>query len=180
MLDNAGIDYQLNPRLVRGLDYYSRTVFEWKTDQLGAQDAVCSGGRYDGLVEQLGGRATTAVGFAMGVERLLALMPERNERDAKPHVYMVLVGDAAQAKGVALAEQLRNHTAGWRVMVNMGGGSFKAQFKRADKSGAAIAVVIAESELENETVVVKPLLTDQEQQTVPLAALADTLEQQLA
>lgn len=180
VLDNAGIDYELNPRLVRGLDYYSRTVFEWKTDQLGAQDAVCSGGRYDGLVEQLGGRSTTAVGFAMGVERLLALMPETNERDAKPHVYMVLVGDAAQAKGVAIAEALRSHQRAWRVLVNAGGGSFKAQFKRADKSGAAVAVVIAESELENDTVVVKPLLTDQEQQTVPVAALADTLEQQLA
>lgn len=180
VLDDAGIKYELNPRLVRGLDYYSRTVFEWKTDQLGAQDAVCSGGRYDGLVEQLGGRPTPAVGFAMGVERLLALMPESNERAAKPHVYMVLVGDAAQTFGIKIAESLRNTKQAWRVMVNAGGGSFKAQFKRADKSGATLALVIGESEVENDTVVVKPLLSNEDQQAVPLAALETKLEQYLA
>lgn len=180
VLDEAGIKYELNPRLVRGLDYYSRTVFEWKTDQLGAQDAVCSGGRYDGLVEQLGGRPTSAVGFAMGVERLLALMPESNERAAQPHVYMVLVGDAAQAFGVKIAESLRSTPKAWRVMVNAGGGSFKAQFKRADKSGATLALVIGESEVESNTVVVKPLLSDEDQEAVPVAALETKLEQYLA
>lgn len=176
-LDAAGITYELNPRLVRGLDYYSRTVFEWKTDQLGAQDAVCSGGRYDGLVEQLGGRPTSAIGFAMGMERLLALMPEDRERQQAPQIYLVVVGDSAQQYGVMTAERLRNE--GYRVQANAGGGSFKAQFKRADKSGAALALVIGDNEVEKQTVVIKDLRQNTEQSECALADLNNELLQRL-
>ena len=177
-LDKAGIAYELNPRLVRGLDYYSRTVFEWKTDKLGAQDAVCSGGRYDGLVEQLGGRPTSAIGFAMGMERLLALMPDALEREQSPQIYMVLVGDSAQQYGVMAAENLRD--ANFRVQVNAGGGSFKAQFKRADKSGAALALVVGDNEADAGTIVIKDLRNNAEQTTVSLAELNTELMQRLA
>ena len=177
-LDKAGIAYELNPRLVRGLDYYSRTVFEWKTDKLGAQDAVCSGGRYDGLVEQLGGRPTSAIGFAMGMERLLALMPDALEREQSPQIYMVLVGDSAQQYGVMAAENLRD--ANFRVQVNAGGGSFKAQFKRADKSGAALALVVGDNEADAGTIVIKDLRNNVEQTTVSLAELNTELMQRLA
>lgn len=177
-LDAAGIKYELNPRLVRGLDYYSRTVFEWKTDKLGAQDAVCSGGRYDGLVEQLGGRPTSAIGFAMGMERLLALMPEEHEREQTPQLYMVLVGDAAQQYGVMAAEQLRDEN--YRVQVNAGGGSFKAQFKRADKSGAKVALVAGDNEVNAGTIVIKDLRGGDDQITVELTNLHSELIQRLA
>ncbi len=176
-LDDAGIEYELNPRLVRGLDYYSRTVFEWKTDQLGAQDAVCSGGRYDGLVEQLGGRATSAIGFAMGMERLLALMPEDRERQQAPQIYLVAAGESAQQYGVITAERLRDE--GFRVQANAGGGSFKAQFKRADKSGAAIALVIGHQEAENQTVMIKDLRQHSDQIECSQADLVETLLQRL-
>lgn len=178
-LDSAGIKYALNPRLVRGLDYYSRTVFEWKTDQLGAQDAVCSGGRYDGLVEQLGGRPTTAIGFAMGMERLLALMPDDKQREAKPQLYMVLVGDKAQQYGYLAAETLRDASNDWRIQVNAGGGNFKAQFKRADKSGAQFALVAGDDEVEAGTMVLKDLRSKTEQVSVSLDGLAEELTQRL-
>jgi len=167
-LDAAGIAYEVNPRLVRGLDYYSRTVFEWLTDQLGAQGAVCSGGRYDGLVEQMGGKSTPAIGWAIGLERLVALCQQLDTVPAleRPHVYLVLSGDAAAAAGFGLAERLRNEIPGLCVEMNCGGGSFKSQFKRADKSGADLALVIGDDEVENGTVAVKPLRGGEEQQVV--------------
>jgi histidyl-tRNA synthetase len=158
-LEAAGVDYEVNPRLVRGLDYYSLTVFEWVTDRLGAQGTVCAGGRYDALITQLGGRPTPAVGFAMGVERLVALLAEKGEAEAyRPlHAYLVLVGDRAQREGALLAETIRNKIPEIRIITNCSGGSFKSQFKRADKSGARYALVIGEDELERGIAGVKPL-----------------------
>jgi histidyl-tRNA synthetase len=149
LLDAAGVEYEVNPRLVRGLDYYSRTVFEWVTDALGAQNAVCAGGRYDGLVEKLGGRATPAIGWAMGVERFVALYEACGGRfpTVAPDVYLVAVGEGTRERAFALAEALRDEAAGIRVETNLGGGSFKAQMKRADKSGAAWALILGEQEL---------------------------------
>jgi histidyl-tRNA synthetase len=177
ILDNAGIEYSVNPRLVRGLDYYSRTVFEWVTDQLGAQGAVCSGGRYDGLVEQLGGPATPAIGWALGVERLLALMESQDYPFPAdlPQAYMVMAGEAAETAGMRLAESLRDELEGLRLEVNCGGGSFKAQLKKADRSGAEVAVIIGENEVERQVVALKPLRGDGEQQEVTWADLAGRL-----
>jgi len=176
-LDAVGVAYTVNPRLVRGLDYYSRTVFEWVTNRLGAQGTVCAGGRYDGLVEQLGGRATPAVGFAMGLERLVALLEEAGQHEAcgAADVYLVLAGEAAERAGLALAEQLRDGLPGRRVVANCGGGSFKAQFKRADRSGAAIAVVLGEGELASGIAGLKPLRGEGEQENVPLDMLGARL-----
>jgi histidyl-tRNA synthetase len=159
MLQALGISYEINPRLVRGLDYYSRTVFEWVTDALGSQDAVCSGGRYDGLISQLGGEATPAIGFAMGVERVVALL---EQQDAAPtvataDVYVVAQGETAQRAALTLAETVRRLMPARRVEVNLGGGNFKAQFRRADRSGAALAVVLGEDELARGVVQLKPL-----------------------
>lgn len=176
-LDALGIDYVCNPRLVRGLDYYSRTVFEWTTDRLGAQNAVCSGGRYDGLVEQLGGPATPAFGFAIGIERLLALLALDGD-DAgpdAPHVYLIWQGEAVMASALQLAEQWREALPGLRLMCNAGGGSFKAQFKRADRSGAAYAAVLGESELAAGQVQFKPLRIESAQQQVALGQAIDWL-----
>ncbi|MCJ7556622.1 MAG: histidine--tRNA ligase [Gammaproteobacteria bacterium] len=177
ILDDAGIEYSVNPRLVRGLDYYSRTVFEWVTDQLGAQGAVCSGGRYDGLVEQLGGPATPAIGWALGVERLLALMESQDYPFPADHpqVYMVMAGEAAETAGLGLAEALRDELAGLRLEVNCGGGSFKAQLKKADRSGAEVAVIIGENEVERQVAALKPLRGDGEQQEVTWGDLAGRL-----
>ena len=177
-LDDRGVAYVVNPRLVRGLDYYSRTVFEWVTGQLGAQGTVCAGGRYDGLVEQLGGRSTPAIGFAMGLERLVAMLeagdklPTLGEVD----VYLVLVGKAAERAGIGVAERLRDGLPGRRILVNCGGGSFKAQFKRADRSGAALAVVLGDGELAAGVAGLKPLRGAEEQSTVPLESLVDRLK----
>jgi histidyl-tRNA synthetase len=159
LLDGAGLAYELNPRLVRGLDYYGRTVFEWVTTRLGAQGTVCAGGRYDGLVEYLGGRSTPAVGFAMGIERLIALLEESGVAfpSVAPQVYLVTVGARAEAHGLILADRLRDALPGLRVLLNGGGGSFKNQFKRADKSGAQLALVIGDSELDAGEVGLKPL-----------------------
>ncbi len=181
-LTAAGVAYVINPRLVRGLDYYSRTVFEWVTDQLGAQGTVCAGGRFDGLVEQLGGRGTPAMGFAMGVERLLALREEQQlvEPVTQADVYLVLVGDAAAAAGLTLAEQLRDQLPTLRLLSHCGGGSFKSQFKRADRSGAAFALVLGDEELANGVVAVKPLRDDSEQIQVAQAELAGVLKDKLA
>ncbi len=159
LLDAAGIEYQVNERLVRGLDYYNRTVFEWVTESLGAQGTVCAGGRYDGLVEQLGGKATPAVGFAMGIERLVLLMETLELTDVRRSVdaYVVTMGDGARMAGMKLAEQLREEVHGLRVMSHFGGGNFKKQFKRADNVGAAVALVLGENEMASNTVVVKDL-----------------------
>ncbi|MDO6497672.1 histidine--tRNA ligase [Photobacterium sanguinicancri] len=159
LLDAAGIEYQVNERLVRGLDYYNRTVFEWVTESLGAQGTVCAGGRYDGLVEQLGGKATPAVGFAMGVERLVLLMETLELTNVRRPVdaYVVTMGDGARMAGMQLAEKLREEVAGLRVMTHFGGGNFKKQFKRADNVGAAVALVLGENEMASNTVVVKDL-----------------------
>ncbi len=176
LLDAAGLDYELNPRLVRGLDYYGKTVFEWVTDRLGAQGTVCAGGRYDGLVEFLGGRATPAVGFALGLERLISLLEELGvetpSRD--PHLFLVMVGERAEQCGLLLADRLRAQLAGLRVQINCGGGSFKSQFKRADRSGAHYALVLGEDELDKGVVALKPLRGG-EQETLAEADLAARL-----
>ncbi len=160
LLDAAGIAYTVNQRLVRGLDYYNRTVFEWVTNSLGSQGTVCAGGRYDGLVEQLGGRATPAVGFAMGLERLVLLVQAVNpEFIASPvvDIYLVAAGAQTQSAAMTLAERLRDEMPGVKLMTNHGGGNFKKQFARADKWGARIALVLGESEVADGTVVVKDL-----------------------
>jgi len=180
-LDTACVSYVVNPRLVRGLDYYARTVFEWVTNRLGAQGTVCAGGRYDGLVEQLGGRPTPAVGFAMGVERLISLLEERQSelQLASPHAYIVLMGDEAQAKGPVLAERLRDELPGLRLISHCGGGSFKSQFKKADKSGAHYALVLGDNELAKGVVSVKFLRTADEQQEYDQRALVGFLRSKL-
>jgi len=168
LLDAAGISYKINPRLVRGLDYYQKTVFEWVTDRLGAQATVCAGGRYDGLVEQLGGRATPAAGFAMGLERLLALMEEDHVAPVgrQPHAYLVMVGEQALSHGLVLAEKLRDQLSGLRLLSHCGGGSFKNQLKRADRSGAAVALIVGDDELAQGQVSIKFLRQQQEQRVV--------------
>jgi histidyl-tRNA synthetase len=169
LLSSAGVSFRVNSRLVRGLDYYTRTVFEWVTDQLGAQGAVCSGGRYDGLVEHLGGRSTPAIGWAIGIERLVELykLGLDGELHSGPDIYLVAVGDMAAAKAMILAEKLRDESPGLAIELNCGGGSFKAQFKRADKSGARIALILGETEVDAQQVGVKPLRQEAEQVTVP-------------
>ncbi|WP_405237512.1 histidine--tRNA ligase [Lentisalinibacter orientalis] len=181
ILSAAGVDYTVNPRLVRGLDYYTRTVFEWVTDALGAQGAVCSGGRYDGLVEHLGGAPTPAIGWALGMERLVALFEEEGgaEPDGAPAVYVVAVGDTAAATAFALAERLRDGLPGQAVEVNAGGGSFKSQLKRADRSGARYAVVLGENEIAAGEAGLKPLRTDEAQQSVAFDELAAVLARRL-
>jgi len=182
LLDVAGVGYRVNPRLVRGLDYYSRTVFEWVTDALGAQGAVCSGGRYDGLVEKLGGRPTPAVGWAMGLERLVALF-EASGGSAPPagvDLYIVTVGEGTAERAFALAEELRDALAGVRIDMNLGGGSFKSQMKRADKSNAKFALVLGEQELANGCIGVKPLRSDEEQESVAFGELAATLRDKMS
>ena len=180
-LDALGIAYTLNPRLVRGLDYYSRTVFEWVTDRLGAQNAVCSGGRYDGLVEQLGGQATPAVGFGLGIERMVALVAQAETTAGfAPQVYLAALGDAAEAHAPVLAEQLRDQGRGLRVQLNAGGGSFKAQLKRANRSQAEFAVILGDNECQNAQATVKPLRSDAAQETVAQSELSDYLHARLS
>ena len=176
LLDAAGIEYTVNERLVRGLDYYNRTVFEWITESLGAQGTVCGGGRYDGLVEQLGGKATPAVGFAMGLERLVLMMETVGNLDLRRavDVYMVTAGEGTLVAGLQLAEQLREQVPGLRIMTHCGGGNFKKQFKRADKVGAAVALVLGENEVADSTVVVKDLAGG-EQTTIAQAEVASQL-----
>jgi histidyl-tRNA synthetase len=179
LLDSAGIQYRINPRLVRGLDYYNKTVFEWTTDQLGAQGTVCAGGRYDGLVEQLGGKPVPAVGFAMGIERLCLLLETTNSipasLSAAPDIYFVVAGENATVAASGVAEQLRNTLPALRLQLHCGGGSFKSQFKRADKSGAAIALVMGDDEAEKGLVNIKWLREEREQQTVATSELAAVL-----
>ena len=177
LLHVAGIAYTLNPRLVRGLDYYNRTVFEWGTDALGSQGAVCSGGRYDGLVEKLGGRPTPAVGWAMGIERFVALFDACGGQapDTAADVYIVAVGEGTLQRAVGLAEQLRDAVAGIRVEMNLGGGSFKSQMKRADNSRADYALILGERELAEGRVGLKPMRTREEQTSVGLDDISSVL-----
>ncbi len=178
-LDAAGIRYQINHKLVRGLDYYNRTVFEWVTDKLGAQGTVCAGGRYDGLVAQLGGKATPGVGFAMGVERLVLLLETLDllpaELNRAADVYVCAFGETAELAALTLVERLRDELPGLRLLLNSGGGSFKSQFKKADKSGARYALILGDDELAGRVVGCKPLRDDSEQQSVAWDALAEHL-----
>ena len=172
-LDEVGISYTINPRLVRGLDYYCKTVFEWVTDELGAQGTICAGGRYDGLVEQLGGKATPAIGFALGMERILALLESQQQKPLQTvDIYMILIGAASEIKGLQISENIRDAVPGVKMITHCGGGSVKSQMKKADKSGAGIALIIAEDELENEQVTVKYLREKKEQETVSVDQLA--------
>ena len=177
-LDDAGVSYKINPRLVRGLDYYSKTVFEWVTDKLGAQGTVCAGGRFDGLVEQLGGKATPAIGFALGLERLIELLdiPEDVQRDNNLDAYLVLVGDEALLKGMPLSEKWRNEISGLKLQVNCGGGSIKSQMKKADKSGANIAFILGDDELEKNVITVKFLREKKEQAVIGLDEVTSYLK----
>jgi histidyl-tRNA synthetase len=181
LLDAAGVRYELNPRLVRGLDYYSKTVFEWVTDQLGAQGTICAGGRYDGLVEYLGGRPVPAVGFAVGLERLLGLLAAGGVElpGNVPHVYLVLDGEQGSRRGMVFAEELRAALPGLRLQANCGGGSFKSQFKRADRSGASFALVIGDDEAAQQQVVLKPLRSEAAQETVLQGDIAGILGDRL-
>ncbi|ELS9254722.1 histidine--tRNA ligase [Vibrio parahaemolyticus] len=176
LLDAAGIEYTVNERLVRGLDYYNRTVFEWITESLGAQGTVCGGGRYDGLVEQLGGKPTPAVGFAMGLERLVLMLETLELTDVRRSVdvYVVTAGEGTMMAGMKLAEQLREAISGVRVMNHFGGGNFKKQFKRADKVGAVVALVLGENEVADNTVVLKDLVGG-EQETYNQAEVAEKI-----
>jgi len=169
-LDDAGVSYVLNPRLVRGLDYYSRTVFEWITSDLGAQDAVCSGGRYDGLVAQLGGDPVPAIGWALGEERIVELMRLQKLAPAETmaDVYLVLAGEAAERAGFRLAERLRDALPALRIEANCGGGSFKSQLKRADRSGARLAVILGDDEVGRGVATIKSLREDGAQRQLPL------------
>jgi histidyl-tRNA synthetase len=181
LLDQAGLAYEINPRLVRGLDYYSKTVFEWVTDQLGAQGTICAGGRYDGLVEYLGGKPTAAIGFALGLERLLALLEAGGAAlpADHPHVYLVLNGDRGVQEGMVFAETLRAALPGLRLQTNCGNGSFKSQFKRADKSGAAYALVMGDDEAEQGALMLKPLRSTSDQEVLPREAVPGRLGQLL-
>jgi histidyl-tRNA synthetase len=176
-LRGAGIEYHIEPRLVRGLDYYTRTVFEWTTDALGAQSTVCAGGRYDGLVAQLGGPATPGIGWAMGQERILMLLEKQElspPRDG-PQVYLVLVGDGTEIQGFKLAERLREAWPDLRLQINLGGGSFKAQFKRADKSGAQFALILGDDEIARGVVALKALRQDLAQEECPIDEISERL-----
>ncbi len=179
ILDDNGVKYTLNPRLVRGLDYYNRTVFEWVTTKLGAQGTVCAGGRYDGLVEQIGGKATPAVGFALGVERIIAMLEELqiSVPQLTPDLYIVAAGERAQLHAISLAEKLRDEVDGIKVVTNAGGGSFKSQFKKADKIAAKFAIIIGDNELEQGIYGVKPLLDNSEQTECSLEQLLEKMQQ---
>jgi histidyl-tRNA synthetase len=181
LLDAADVAYTVNTRLVRGLDYYNLTVFEWVTDALGSQGAVCSGGRYDGLAEKLGGRATPAIGWAMGIERLVALYEASGgePRVRAPDVYIVAVADAALARGFEIAEMLRDELPALQLELNLGGGSFKSQLKRADKSGARLALILGEEEVAQNVAGLKPLRSDEDQSNVAVNALPAVLRERL-
>ena len=184
MLEAAGIPYVVNPRLVRGLDYYCRTVFEWTTAALGSQGTVCAGGRYDGLVEQLGGKPTPAVGFAMGIERLVLLLETLDlvpdEAMGGCDVYLMPMDDSASVAALTLAEQLRSALPTLRLQLHCGGGSFKSRMKKADKSAAPVAILLGEDELAHQTATLKYLRDDREQQQVAQAELADALREILS
>lgn len=181
LLDAVDIQYEINPKLVRGLDYYNKTVFEWVTSALGAQGTVCGGGRYDGLVEQLGGHATPSIGFAMGLERLVLLVQEVNPNvpvKSAVDIYVVYQGEGTTLAAFELAEKVRSELPHLNTMLHCSGGNFKKQFKRADKSGATLALVIGESEVQNKQVVVKHLQGGADQQTLDLVNIIDYIQTQ--
>ena len=167
ILDGLGVSYEITTRLVRGLDYYSKTVFEWVTDELGSQGTICAGGRYDSLIEQLGGKPNFAVGFAMGMERLLALVELAGNvpLERSIDVYMIRVGELAEKEGLRLAEEIRNEVPGLKLQVNCGGGSFKSQFKKADKIGAEYAIILGDDEVSRKELAIKSLRSEQGQKT---------------
>ena len=179
ILQEHAIEYTLNARLVRGLDYYTRTVFEWTTDQLGAQATVCGGGRYDELISELGGQATPAIGCAIGLERLIELVDllDQNQQNDSPKIYIVAVGALAEGQGLMLAEELRDTYQNFSIEMNLGGGSFKQQFKRADKAGADIALIIGEDEIANNTVGIKSMQSGDQQKSVKRKDLLDRINQ---
>ena len=182
VLDQAGVAYEVNPRLVRGLDYYCKTVFEWVTDALGAQGTVCAGGRYDGLVEQLGGKSTPAVGFAMGVERLVLLLETLTDEarfSNHPDFYVMGMGEAGPQQALLLAETVRTQLPKAQVLAHCGGGKFKKQMKKADDSGASYALILGEDEIANNTVGVKFLREEAEQITLPQSEIADYFKSRL-
>lgn len=182
ILNDAGIIYSINPRLVRGLDYYTRTVFEWTTDMLGAQGTVSAGGRFDGLVEQFGGKPTAAIGCALGLERLIELILQNGTQVTAevPHAYLILLDSKAAGYGFSLAEDLHDALPTLRLMTHCGAGSIKNQFKKADKSGALYALIIGQEELENQTVGVKPLRQEANQENIPMDKLADYIKQRIS
>lgn len=183
LLDGLGIRYVINHKLVRGLDYYNRTVFEWVTDSLGAQGTVCAGGRYDGLVAQLGGKASPAVGFALGMERLVLLLETLDGfRELKPRVdvYAIAAGDNCVAPAMKLAQDLRQQLPHLAIMSHMGGGNFKKLLKKADKSGASIALILGDNEWQQQSITVKFLREDKPQEQIALAQLATYLDQLFA
>lgn len=179
ILDHVGQPYQINSRLVRGLDYYSHTVFEWVTESLGAQGTVCAGGRYDGLVEQLGGKATAAAGFAMGLERLVSMLQDQHrvQESTANDIYLVMVGENTLKVGQKLAQQLRDEFSRLRLVVHAGGGSFKSQLKKADKSGASIALILGEQEIEESSINIKFLRQDREQVKCPQGKLIENIRE---
>jgi histidyl-tRNA synthetase len=176
-LRSAGIEYHIEPHLVRGLDYYTRTVFEWTTDALGSQSTVCAGGRYDGLVSQLGGADTPGVGWAMGQERIVMLLQQQDSalRRVRPQVYLVLVGEQTEIPGFKLAERLRDAWPQLGLQINLGGGSFKTQFKRADKSGADFALVLGDDEINKGVVAVKALRRELAQEECPVDQISERI-----
>ena len=178
LLTEMGIPFVINTRLVRGLDYYCRTVFEWVTTELGTQGTICAGGRYDGLVEQLGGKATPGFGFAMGLERIVLLLEEQtiDLPTQSPHIYMVMQGAEAEKAGFKLTEQLRDDLPELRIVNNAAGGSFKSQLKRADKSGAKFAIILGDNELADNNVILKPLRDAEQQTQITLDTLKDYLQ----
>jgi histidyl-tRNA synthetase len=181
LLDRLAIPYEVNPRLVRGLDYYCHTVFEWITGDLGAQGTICAGGRYDGLVELQGGKPWPATGFALGMERVVALLEDQGSPSAnEPDVYLVLAGSPARLAGMELAERLRDELPSLAVVCNAGGGSFKSQFKRADRSGALLAFVLGDDELASHRITLKYLREDRPQEQVAIDLLGDWLRHWLA
>ncbi|HIN12823.1 MAG TPA: histidine--tRNA ligase [Gammaproteobacteria bacterium] len=179
MLQDHAIEYSLNTRLVRGLDYYTRTVFEWTTDQLGAQATVCGGGRYDALVAELGGKSTSAIGCAIGLERLIELVDVsgQNEQNNTPKIYIVAVGSKAEGERFLLAEELRDVYPNLSIEMNLNGGQFKQQFKRADKAGADIALILGDDEISKQTVGVKPMRSEGHQETVDRKELLSIIDQ---
>ncbi|MCU5785916.1 histidine--tRNA ligase [Alloalcanivorax marinus] len=179
LLEAAGVDYVINPNLVRGLDYYGRTVFEWTTDALGAQGTVCAGGRYDGLVQQLGGKPTPAVGFGMGLERLVLLLEKQGQELPGPVAIYITAMGAVQAQALTLAERLRDALPGVGIQCHCGGGGFKSQMKKADRSGARYALILGEDEVAAGQVAVKPLREQDEQQQLNQNEVADWLAARL-
>ena len=181
LLESAGLEYRVNQRLVRGLDYYNKSVFEWTTTALGAQGTVCGGGRYDGMVGQFGGRDTPGAGFAIGLERLALLVESLgNGGEQSSDLYVVVADESAQKHALSRIETLREQKPAWTIQMHLGGGSFKSQFKRADKSGAAFALVYGETEVSNNEVTLKPLRSGGEQVTVADNQLVTYLSQQLS